>query len=188
MVHSSWAMRKRAAIKFNRLGNMIPEGARVLDIGTGNGALANALLEAGINITTVDVVDNCRFEQVKPQIITGGALPFADQSFDVVLIITVLHHTKDQSEILTEAKRVGKELIVMEDVYNTRFQRFMTYLFDSLINLEFWGHPHSNRSDREWRQLFESKELDLSRAQHLRTLGYFDQIIYRLRVLNSSSP
>ena len=180
MVHSSWAMKRRAAIKFTHLKEMIPVGATVLDIGTGNGSLAYALSQNGLQVTSVDIVDKSRFKETVPMIFDGAALPFENNSFDTVLIITVLHHTKNQMELVKEAKRVGREVIIMEDVYTNSIQKYLTFLFDSLINLEFWGHPHTNRSKTEWEELFEQIGLRKTATANMKTLGVFHQVIYKL--------
>jgi len=180
MVHSTWAMKRRAAIKFAHLKELVPARAKVLDVGTGNGSLARELAAHGLDMTTVDIVNKSRFETSTPVLIDGQSLPFEDDAFDVVMVITVLHHTTTQLELLTEAKRVGKQVIVMEDVYNSNFQKYLTYLFDSLINLEFWGHPHSNRDDTGWESVFEELGLHIRGKRHLKTMGLFDQVIYSL--------
>lgn len=180
MVHTIPAMRRRADMKVARLINTIPLGANVLDIGTGNGALANALIERGVNVTSVDVVDKSRFSGVRPTLIDGKSVPFEDNAFDMVLIITVLHHTKLQRELLTEASRVGKELVIMEDVYRSSSQRYLTYLFDSLINLEFVDHPRTNRNEEGWEELFHELTLRVKDKSSFRTMLLFRQVIYRL--------
>ena len=80
----------------------------------------------------------------------GRLLPFPDDSFDVALLITVLHHTKKPIEILKEAIRVAPRIIVMEDLYKNLLQKYLTFAMDSLLNLEFFGHPHTNMTQEQW--------------------------------------
>jgi len=49
----------------------------------------------------------------------------------------------------------------MEDVCERRLQRIATRTIDSLLNLEFFGHPHTNKSDSEWRRIFAGVGLRL---------------------------
>ena len=51
-------------------------------------------------------------------------LPFADESCDVVLLISVLHHVEDPRTVLQEARRVTRrQVLVLEDVNSTRWDR-----------------------------------------------------------------
>jgi len=68
----------------------------------------------------------------------GKKIPYDDDSFDVALLITVLHHTPHPEKILQEAQRVAKKIVLVEDVYSTVFHKYVTYFFDSLVNFEFW--------------------------------------------------
>jgi hypothetical protein len=98
---------------------------------------------------------------VVPQLVDGVTLPYSDDAFAVGLLITVLHHTPDPEQVLAEAARVARRLIVMEDVHNNETQRLATMAMDSIVNLEFRGHPHSNRTDAEWRATFARHGLDV---------------------------
>jgi SAM-dependent methyltransferase len=129
-------------------------GDRILDIGSGEGLLADALLRRGFNVSLVDVVDKSMLPHLQPTVFDGITLPYPDDAFDVALLITVLHHIPDPERSLREASRVARRVIVMEDVYQTEAERRMTVLADSWVNWEWRGHPHSNRSDAEWRATF----------------------------------
>ena len=180
MVHSTAGAMFRARIKVDRILRLIPANSTVLDIGTGNGALAHLLTEAGHTLTTLDVVDKCIFAEQRPLLFDGRALPVRSDSHDVVLLITVLHHTRHQEELLREAARVGRKVIVMEDVYTSDIQRFLTYVLDSLINLEFLDHPHTNRDETGWEWCFSELRLRVERKRVARTLVCFRQATYLL--------
>ncbi len=80
-----------------------------------------------------------------PVIYDGPKLPWPDNHFDAVLLLTVLHHVADPESVLREACRVGGRIIIIEDVYATRAQKRLTFLLDSLFNLDFRGHPTPTR-------------------------------------------
>ena len=51
---------------------------------------------------------------------------------------------------------------------------------DSLVNLEFRGHPHTNRDDNQWKQTFHQMGLKVVAEDEFRTLIFFRQKIYVL--------
>lgn len=172
----------RLKIKQHRIAAHLQTGVPILDLGAGHGGLCKALRADGLDVHPVDVKDGSFFEDVRPQLYDGERLPFADGHFDSTLLITVLHHTPDPDLVLREAMRVTRRrLVVMEDIYTNPLQRYLTYFTDSLVNLEFHGHPHTNRSDRAWRFTFERLGWEVESASSFRTLLFFRQVIYVLR-------
>jgi len=81
----------------------------LLDIGTGNGEIAKYLSKL-YNVVSVDIVDQrvvqdgFKFVQVN-----GEELPFADQSFDVVVSNHVIEHMANADKHLSETGRVLKD-------------------------------------------------------------------------------
>lgn len=75
--------------------------------------------------------------------------------------MTVLHHTKNPQKIIEEALRVAKRVIIIEDIYNTSFEKYKTFMLDSIFNFEFFTHPHSNKTDIEWKNYFKEKNIKL---------------------------
>ena len=174
--HISWLMRLPAPVRdwmFARQQRRADElldvfaahlkpGERVLDIGSGEGLLADALLRRKFDVTMVDVVDKAMLPHVAPVVYDGVVLPWPADTFDVALLITVLHHIPQPEQTLREARRVAKRVIVMEDVFRSPLEKQFTMLADSWVNWEWRGHPHSNRSDAEWRATFGSLALHMT--------------------------
>jgi alpha-1,6-mannosyltransferase len=169
----------RMKIKYERIARHLSREAQILDIGTGNGGLVAGLREDGFRVETVDVKDISFFPEVKPVVYDGETLPFAEDAFDECTIVTVLHHTPDPEAILREAIRVTRRrIVIMEDIYRNPLQKHLTFFTDSLVNLEFEGHPHTNRSDAEWRETFARLGLKLVFREDFRTLVFFRQVVY----------
>ena len=142
----------------------------------------------GLNVHPLDIKDISFFPDIKPQVYDGKKLPFEHRNFDVALLITMLHHTPDPKAILKEALRVAPKLIVMEDIFTNVIQKHLTFFTDSLVNLEFEGHPHTNLDDEGWRQLFTELKLDIVNVEYRRTLLFFKQVIYVLEHQPLTSP
>lgn len=169
-----------ARFKLTRIRNYLRSGDRILDIGAGAGSVCILLEAEGCNVTPLDVEDRTLSEQIKPVIYDGITIPYSEKSFDTALLLTVLHHTQDPLTILSEAKRVATNVIIIEDIYTNTFQRYLTYIFDSLFNFEFIGHPHSNKTDTEWKELFDELGLTLKDSRYDRFLLFFKQATYCL--------
>jgi 2-polyprenyl-3-methyl-5-hydroxy-6-metoxy-1,4-benzoquinol methylase len=176
-----WYVLLRARIKFKRVAPSIQAGTGVLDIGTGNGGVAHLLSSSGREVTTADVKNKCLFHDVAPRIFDGHTLPFDDNRFQTVMLLTVLHHAVDPDRLLFEAARVsGSTIIVMEDVYRGRLQRLITQAADSVVNWEFAGHPHNNRRESEWERTFLETGLRIRSKKVHRFLLVFRQVTYVL--------
>jgi ubiquinone/menaquinone biosynthesis C-methylase UbiE len=83
----------------------------VLEVGIGNGLVANYLKQSGLDITTLDID-----EKLNPDY-TGSVLgiPFPDESFEVVACFEVLEHLpyEDVPKALREIRRVSKLYVVL---------------------------------------------------------------------------
>lgn len=150
----------------------------ILDLGAGMGNVSELLIEDGHNVTPVDVVDLSFSDKVEPLIYDGITLPFQSDTFNVVLLITVLHHTPDPEVVIREAMRVGDRVVIIEDIYASKVHKYLTFLFDSLLNLEFVGHPHTNKTDKEWKSLFHKLRLNLTFTNYHTSLVVFRHATY----------
>jgi ubiquinone/menaquinone biosynthesis C-methylase UbiE len=102
-------------------------GPRLADIGGGSGNYAQALAGEGWAVVVVDrQPEMLALAQAKGlECVLGDAraLPFADASFDAVMLVSVLHHIEEPFDALAELRRVvapaGRVAIVVftrEDV------------------------------------------------------------------------
>lgn len=173
----------RAQKKITLILPLLPQASSILDVGSGNCGLVKLLRAEGLSVVASDVRDLSYFPEIKPHIINSPTLPFEDNDFDVVTMITVLHHAPavHHLPLLKEAARIGKRILIMEDVYSNPIQKHLTFWMDSLVNMEFLGHPHSNRNIGGWKKLFTELGLEIEVEKQIKTLGIFDQVIFRLR-------
>lgn len=86
------------------------EGRRILDIGCGVGAFVRRLRQFSPHVYGVDI-DRQRVVQGAAEVpnlalAVGEHLPFADETFDVVLLHEVIEHVRDDGQTLREARRV----------------------------------------------------------------------------------
>lgn len=157
--------RNRAQKMLGTLRRWLPETGKILDIGTGMGYVAEAIQDAGYRVVACDIADLCLVDL--PRVLANGTkLPFPDSFFNASLLITVLHHLPIHLHIpvLLEGVRVlhpRGRLLVLEDTYHGSFERFVTFMQDSIMNLEFIGHPHSNRNLAGWVDLINQLGLRL---------------------------
>ena len=97
------------------IARLVPEGARVLDLGCGDGALLELLMRErgcsgyGIEIDDANVLACVqRGVNVLQLNLHQGLAAFQGQSFDVVLQIDTLQHLRNAEVMLRETARVGR--------------------------------------------------------------------------------
>ncbi|WP_295521656.1 methionine biosynthesis protein MetW [Limnohabitans sp. Rim8] len=112
------------------IARLVPQGARVLDLGCGDGALLAHLQEHkgctgyGVELDDTNVLACAqRGVNVLQLNLDQGLKVFADQSFDVVLQIDTLQHLRNAEVMLRETARVGKIGIVAFPNFGHWFNR-----------------------------------------------------------------
>lgn len=172
----------RSLFLIHQFEQYLKKGDRLLDIGSGTCNIVDTLQKTGYDVTALDI-DNLSFiPAITPELYDGKKIPYPDKHFDVSLIITVLHHTTNSEQIIKEAARVASKIIIIEDIYANNIQKYLTYFLDSLLNLEFRGHPHANRTDQAWKELFLSYGYKLSHTSYAKTHGVLHHVIYEVGV------
>jgi SAM-dependent methyltransferase len=168
--------RSRTVISF--FEPFLPASGKLLDIGAGTGHVAALLQKPNRTVVACDIM-NLLMQPLPYVLCDGKQLPFLDGSFDAALLVTVLHHVPKttQPQFLAEAARVlkpGGKLVVMEDVYRGVLELNCTKFFDSIMNGEFAGHPHANRTLADWTALMTQAGLQIERAhEHVAWYGPF---------------
>lgn len=85
-------------------------GPRLLDVGGGTGNYALALREHGFDPTVLDLnepmLSRARDKGLRTMRGDAATLPFDDEAFDAVTLISMIHHVPDWRAALAEAARV----------------------------------------------------------------------------------
>ncbi len=96
----------------------------MLDVGTGSGIFAEAFAAEDITVRGVDLrqdmLDAAREFVPGGHFVLGrmGALPFEEESIDLVFLGHVLHEADDMEQALAEAARVARQrVVILEWVY-----------------------------------------------------------------------
>jgi SAM-dependent methyltransferase len=113
---------RRSELIYNQIRKYLV-GPRVLDLGCGDGLVANRVARDGFEVQMSDIVDyrapSVNLPFAKP--LEGEPLPFASSSFDTVLLLTVLHHANCPLQVFAEALRVCRaRIIVIESVFGVQ--------------------------------------------------------------------
>ncbi len=119
-----WWYRARADLLRTALEGYVGEPARVLDVGSADGPSVGWLRGRG-NLTSMDVDPR----GLGPGGVCGSALalPFHDESFDVVAAFDVLEHCQPEDEAVSEFARVlapGGHLLLSVPAYSWAWSDF----------------------------------------------------------------
>ena len=116
------------------LAEWVPQGARLLDLGCGNGEILQRLRSErqiegfGVEIDS-DCIQHCLASglDVLQHDLNDHIDLFAARSFDLVLAKDVLHYAQSPYQVLDEMLRIGKQVVVGFDNYGwwRRRLRFM---------------------------------------------------------------
>ncbi len=153
----------RAVYNADTVGPSVPQGSRLLDVGSWDARTAALLRdERGCDVLAVDVVDK-NVTDVAFATFDGHTLPADDESRDVVTLLYVLHHAGDDLALLREAHRVlapGGRVLVAEDLVETLLQRLVTVGFHVWLWLWTWmGWAGSFRTLEDWSARFSEAGL-----------------------------
>jgi len=175
-----WATIHLEKPRANRLANYLLEfvnrGDTVLDCGCGTMHVAHLLHQrSGARGVGTDIL-NFNESDLEMCICPGEALPFADNSIDVVLLIFVLHHSKDSRKILKEALRVARRRVILfEDVYDNYFELWLLKIMDWLGNRTVSAHiplPFAFKPEAEWKKVFSESDVNLIAVKTIRPLFF----------------
>ncbi len=167
------------------------DSRNVLDLGASDGRLAAALqARLGEQQMSVEFVGCDVHVQPKTYIpiiqYDGTCVPFADRSFDCVMLVDVLHHTRNPLDVLQEAIRVARKTVIIKDHYWSNPKDFTSLKFADYIGNQPYGiHlPYEYLSETDWQDLFAQCGLTITKNSKFRfnLLDPCKHVLFRLQV------
>jgi len=156
-IHGGYVFKRRVRVLSRHLSELLPHNASVLDVGCGDGLIAQQIMEKRGDLTVkgIDVM-------VRPQThipvekFDGRKIPYADASFDAVMFVDVLHHTDDPFILLQEARRVSRQAVVIKDHIRQGFLAGQTLRFMDWVGNARHGVvlPYNYWTLQQWTDAF----------------------------------
>lgn len=173
-IHSRYVAQRRAHVLSRHLAPLLPQAAAVLDVGCGDGFLARLLAQRrqDVRLRGLDVLVREK-TYIPVQAFNGQTIPFGDASFDIVMLVDILHHAENPTELLKEAKRVARRSILIKDhtcdgVFAWQTLRFMDRVGNARYGVAL---PHTYWPKRTWLEAFAS--LGLTIGEWRQRLGLY---------------
>ncbi|HED64073.1 MAG TPA: class I SAM-dependent methyltransferase [Planctomycetes bacterium] len=160
-----WWFRGRRTVYFGLLAHELAgeRPARVLDLGCGNGGFLPGLAEIADRVFPSDIsaesLVHCADRGFPGGVVSSGyALPYADESFDLVCMFDAIEHIEDDQRVLREVARIlkpGGRILVTVPAY-----QFLYANNDRIAQ-------HYRRYDRPMlRRIFAGADLQVRRITH----------------------
>lgn len=158
-IHNRLVYDRRMNLLADRIALLLPQGARVLDVGCGDGRIDSLIMRRRPDVAIFGIDVLVRENTYVPvAAFDGERIPYKDKSFDAVIFIDVLHHTGSPEKLLREAKRVSRGVIVLKDHIRERaFDNLTLRLMDWVGNAHYGVVlPYNYWSKRQWQNAFST--------------------------------
>jgi SAM-dependent methyltransferase len=171
-IHEIHAGGRRLRLLSEALAPLMPPGARVLDVGCGDGRLAVRIQARRPDLALEGA-------EVKPRpgaaiavtAFDGRTLPFPDGAFDVALAVDTLHHAEDPEALLRECARVAPRVVLKDHLRDPWLARPTLRFMDWVGNRRHGvSVPDDYWRRRRWEDAFARAGLEV---EVLRTLSLF---------------
>ena len=180
-LHGEYVHTRRVRVLRKCISELIPQHASVLDVGCGDGLLAQLIMEERPDIQFAGIDVLLRKETRIPiSEFDGAHIPFPDKSQDFVMFVDVLHHTDDPMVLLTEATRVARRGLLIKDHTLEGFLAGPTLRFmDTVSNARFGvALPYNYWRHSQWLEAF--RKLGLSVGSWKKNLNLYPALADRI--------
>jgi SAM-dependent methyltransferase len=160
--HEMLVFNRRVRVLVDHIGALVPSGAQMLDVGTGDGQIAKMIAEkqAGAQVQGIDIMLREK-THIPVTLFDGTTIPFDDNSVDVVTFVDVLHHTDDPQRLISEAARVARRAVIIKDhLSENRLDHAILRLMDWVGNAPHGVVlPYNYAPRADWNRWFGAAEL-----------------------------
>jgi SAM-dependent methyltransferase len=165
---------RRARILADAIAGFLPPDVNVLDVGCGDGLVANEVRKrrSDIEISGIDVLVR-EHTHITIQHFDGHHIPLGDRETDIAMFIDVLHHTRDPGALMQEALRTARVGLLIKDhlcrgILANRTLRFMDRVSNTKHGIYL---PDSYWTPAAWQEAFD--ELSLQTIHRVESLGLY---------------
>lgn len=149
MIEKKYCKSLGSRLNYSIITEIVDKGAKVLDLGCGDGTLLAQLVEEkNVNGLGIEINQDAAISSIEKglSVIQGdideGLKGFTDKEYDWVILNQTLQSTEKPDYVVEEMLRVGKKVVV--SFPNFAYWKVRFYLF-------FTGHmPKSNALPFEW--------------------------------------
>jgi SAM-dependent methyltransferase len=173
-IHGSYVHQRRVRILSTMVADLLPSEASVLDVGCGDGILSSLIAEKRLDVRIQGLDVLVRSNALIPvALFDGRVIPYPDASFDLVMLVDVLHHTSDPMILLREATRVARQQVIIKDHNRDGFLgrstlRFMDWIGNARHGVAL---PYNYWTRDRWDEAFDV--LGLERTVNRTTLRLY---------------
>ena len=194
-LHEVHASGRRLRVLAGALAPLLPEAGRVLDVGCGDGRLAERVLalRRGLALEGVEVMPRPG-TRIPVTGFDGRRLPFADGAFDAVLVVDTIHHAQDGDALLAECARVAGRVVVKDHLRDPLLARPTLRFMDWVGNRRHGvAVPDDYWRRARWEDAFARAGLSVERFETVRLFPppltwLFDRGMHFVAALRSRSP
>jgi SAM-dependent methyltransferase len=161
-LHKKMVFGHRVEVLASELAAQIPKGASILDIGCGSGHIGFLVAQKAKRVSITGIEVAARPDCMIPcSEFDGRTIPIEDASFDVCMLVDVLHHAGDPRLLLREAARVSKRYVLIKDHISEGSLDNLTLKFLDWVGNRPHGVvlPYNYMSLAEWDGAFEEASL-----------------------------
>lgn len=146
------------------IASLCEDNSYILDFGCDDGSTADMIMKINpsLKIVGIDIQSN-RISKIPRKIYNGNKIPYPDNTFDIVMSLNVLHHTKDILRHVKEMKRVSKKyLLIKDNMVFGPFSKSLICFTDYISNVPYGIKCVFNfLSSEQWNKIFKSVNLKM---------------------------